>query len=262
MSNLMTWPVFVEKLVRAKKEKKNKGLAVPAITNLIFSGAFDGMLDSTPEDEAALINKYHEMYHEVRDALKSKASLPKAKKGEAVGLEDVASPASLAFWRYQINPLSKFNMLDLADHVLKGRGFDKNGGRGIFTHRRDPQAEGQKTEWVTDRWSDLFLMPKEGERGAFWQSITKGIQSVVLVGVISEAKTLRYANGTKERLSVSLYTGRENVRDLVIWPKKDGRISEMQKATIKPPAWGLFWVRPQLWNGKKTGMIDKWEELL
>lgn len=263
MNAELKWEEFIKKLSQAKKEKKNKGLSVSSITNLIYSGAFDSMVEGIKPIKESPLLSYHQMYEEVKDALKSKASLPKATKTQIIGLSEVNTIAGLNFWRYESNPLHQFDMLKLAETSFKERGFEETNLKQ-FRYSRNPADKDQRMEWVTDKWSEIFNMPKTGPRGAFWMALTKGVQGLVIVGVIAKSEIKTYSNGQKERLVVSVYNGRETVRDLVVWPdrKGDGKISEYAKSTLRAPNFCMLWVRPSLWNEKKNGTIEKWEQML
>lgn len=275
----MTWDEFVQKLRDAKKQKKNKGLSIPAITNLIFSGAFDDMIhdrefliyhSTTDEDGDTFLSRvekvtdryriYTIMYEEAKKALGSKASLPPKKKDDLMALADVKSDAQLQIWRHQINPTTSFSFVDECLPNLKLMGFErvqkgsiealkKNFTDNKFTH---------ETTVVGD-WSKL---PESNDHPII-RDFFSGIRSLGAVGVITDVKKTTYVTDgkNKEMIKVELFNGYGYIKDVILWPSRNGTLNHSLKSNLKKGSLGVLEVKLSInkKNGRRSFSIMNWD---
>jgi hypothetical protein len=252
------WNEFIAKLTEAKAKGQSSGLDVHCITNLIFNQAFDSMIDHPPEGKEQL-PVYTQMYEDVKKALKSQAKLPSPTKSDLIGLDEVTNEAHLALWRHQTNPLATFSLLDYNREGLFLRGF-RSYNHPVYKWSKAGIKGKTIPYFAIDNWSAVFDKPD----GELFRSFTGRYpkRGICLVGVVTDVKMRPYQNGTKERMVVSLFTGHEHVDDLIIWPERDGKVKEFYKGLIKPKSIGIAAVVPNLWNGRKSGYIQYWSELV
>lgn len=248
----MNWNDFIEKLKQAKTEKKNKGLSVSTIVTLIYSGAFDGMVENLEKNP---INRYKIMFNDVTSALGSKASLPKKKKTEILGIIDIKNVVDLAIWRHQVNPFGGFSILDFYRDNLRLMGYmDRNVGRSMVK----PSTEKTNPSFLIDQPSYVY---DYGVDSAFFKAFKERKSNLDIIGVISDVKLRKWQNNTKEMLCITLFTGMETLGNLVIWPKSgENEISEVHKS-LKTGDVGIITIIPNIRNNAPGGSVIKWTNL-
>lgn len=248
----MLWDDFIEQLKAAKKSKKNKGLSVPTIATLLYSGAMDSMMPSgfvgTPE-------AYKDCYNQVRSALGSKANLAKKKKTEMLGLNEVGGQVSLSLWRHQVNPLSVFDIINSCKNDLKPYGFLET-NHPVFLMKRRASDQYKTPGLLTPHWSKIF------QNKVALDSFEAGEYEMVVLGVITSAAIRPYSDGSKERLCFRMYTGIEYTDEITVWPEKTGKLSEQIKEAIQPLEMGFAAVRPKTWNGRPGATLLRWQKLV
>ena len=255
----MLWNEFLNKLSDAKHAKLNKGLSVPAITTLIYSGAFDDSVqDLTPANR---LDTYLKMYQEVREALDSDAKLPSRKKGDVLRIADITGDITLALWRSQSNPLTDFDLLN-SDNVTKWlkfhHGFEKHHHEVVKWHIPSSEKYGKKPGHLIDKWSWVF------ENDYLYDAYSRRDSKIDLMvfGVVIDPEIKIY-QGYKERLAFKIFTGREYTDEITMWPdSEDGKISDVTKQMIVTGAVGLAVVKPSKFAGKKTGTIQKFHRFV
>lgn len=255
MRKFVNWDNFIDKLKEGKKIGKTKGLSVPAITNLLFAGAFDDLIGGDDSNGyASKYQMYNRMFEDVKKALKSKASLPNKKKGEAIGLADVQSDLHLALWRQQVNPLSSFDLIGAYLPQLKLRGYERDSRPGTVAYKKKNSDD--TVNFLLPDWGYIFKY----EGTPQWNAVTskQGMGRIVYLGIVSEVNTLRWANGTKEMIKFKIYIGKETTDEIVCWPEHDtGKIREYTKESLKPGLIALFRVKPTTYQGRRgANLID------
>lgn len=249
----MQWSEFLVKLKEAKIKKKNKGLQVPCITTLIYSGAFDSMI---PTEWPKNHETYHRMYTEVLIALKSKANLPAKTKTAPIGLSDVneQGETALELWRWSTNPLSSFDLVSRCLEPLKSYGFEYylNGSDPTFKmYRPADQTRKRPASFVSDHWAAIFA-----DRRAF--ELFNKTAELAVVGIVTETEMRPFGDG-KEMLKFRLYTGREYTDEIVVWPTYGGNtVNPVDVQNIKPMRVGTAIIKLTEFNGRPGGSLKKW----
>ena len=252
----MKWQEFIEKLAALKKESKTAGASVPCIATLIYSGAFDSMIEDT-EDINTLCQKYNQMFLDVKKALKSTAKLPSKNKAQLIGIDDIDSYTKLGVWRQIVNPLSEFDFTSGVSFFLKSKGFLPQ-DHPVFPWKRLSCKNHPQPLYVCKSWD--FLYTDQMQKGSFFSYLVKDKIRVGFVGVIQSASIRPYGSG-KERLVVDLHNGKELMNGICKWPMKEGNLHPVDK-TMKPGSLVFAVVKPGFFAGKPSGTITEWEELL
>lgn len=248
----MEWNEFCSNLKRAKKEKKTKGLSVPSIAALLFSGAFDSIL---PPDVPKTSENYKIWYDQMRTALSSKASLAKKKKTELIGLEDVYGPISMSLWRHQVNPLSMFDIISSCKEDLKMYGFVDTRNEA-YPMKRPITETHRAPVLLTPYWSKVF------QNSQAIAAFEAGEYELGILGVVTDVSIKTYAEGTKERLVFRMFTGHEYTDEITVWPDKSGKITDFILGSIFQLELGFAIVRPKSWNGRPGASLLKWQKLI
>lgn len=247
MDNLQTWDEFIDKIRTIKQEKLIDKVSAPALANLIFVGAFDELL----KDRLAtgnIIDVYKNAFEEIKTATGSKASLPKKTKNAIVGIVDIKTEAHLAMWRQSSSPLGVYPFLNSLGDNLRILGYTWNEERGQFRKHDDKG----RIHIVTDEWERIFSLYDTN----FWPMIQSKKFVFHIVGVVTNLKTSMYHNNSKEMLKVSLFTGRENIEDLVIWPERDtNKVSPFLKTQLQTGNIYLCEIMPKYDGKRKQGYI-------
>jgi DNA polymerase III alpha subunit len=245
----MTWSDFINNLKLAKKAKKNKGLSVSTIANLLFSGAMDSMITETPTLEL-----YKKMYTEVQDALKSKAQLAKRKKTEMLGLAEVTDEFSLSLWRNQMNPLAVYDLISPCAENLKMFGFEstKHPAYPLMVKKSDKV---RTPVVLTQFWKQVFDSP------AAMASFETGQYELAILGIVTDVNVVKFSDGKKERMVFKLFTGVESTDSITVWPEMNGKVSEVLKASIVPMQLGYCVVRPKPFNGNPSATLLRWNRV-
>lgn len=245
---LNNWDDFINKLKDGKKTGKSKGVSVPCITNLLYAGAFDGLLEDRFQVKKDRFTVYNELFEEVKSALKSKAGLPSKKKTDTIGLEEVNSDLHLALWRQQVNPLSSFDLIGAHMGQLQMRGYTKDDQPGRLAWRKKDESTGIINFLMPD-WQYIFKYLNT----PVWTSFTHkdGMARLQFLGIVSESSKLRYADGQKEMIKFKIYIGKEFTDEIVIWPDREtGKIRDYWRETVKPGLIAIFTVKPTYYNGR------------
>lgn len=246
----------MENLAELKKQSKTKGASVPCITTLIYSGAFDDMLDDTPDIES-LCDKYHEMFLDVKKALKSTSKLPSKNKAQLIGIDDVDSYTKLGLWRQIVNPLSEFDFVSGVEGFLESKGFQRQ-DHPAFPWKRASCKNHPQPLYVCKSWD--FLYSDQIKNGKFFDYLTKDQIRVGFVCVI-QSSSVRPYGGSKERLVVDLHNGKDLMTAITKWPMKNGNLHPVDKS-MKPGSLVFAVVRPGFFAGRPSGTITEWEELI
>jgi hypothetical protein len=242
----MKWNDFIASLKEAKKQKKNKGLSVSAISTLIFSGAMDSMIEDKPG-----LAVYLRMFNEARSALGSKANLAKKKKTELMGLADVKTTIQLSLWRYQVNPLSSFDILEEYKDKLRMLGFLDTNNPG-YPMKSNSEFLSNSPVVLSPYWRNIFTNPKA------MSAFEDGSFDLAIFGTIVDARVVPYDEGRKTRLLFKIFTGVENTDDITVWPGRTGKITESQIAGMSLLNNGCAIIKPKPWNGKPGAVLKKW----
>jgi len=225
----MNWNDFTTKLKKAKDEKRIVGNVAGAFMNLIYSGAMDSLI---PDGKPPALETYDGMFADLKKALGSKANKTKKKKTDMLGLADVTHNILLGTWRFQNNPISQFNLRRYATPLLETKGFKtltqgERDIRGFMKMELDKDGDARiarKTYFVTDEWQkffenqdlrDLFIGGK-GYRESNGE--TEKFQLIVL-GVVIDKK-VTFTRGGKQRMNISLFTGKEKTGEITFWPER------------------------------------------
>lgn len=247
----MKWNEFINKLIDAKKLKKNKGLSVSVIASLIYAGAFDDMI---MEKNANVIEQYNGMFEEVKKALGSSASLPKKKKTDIIGLADVKKPADLALWRYQVNPFGVFDLMQQYKKQLLMLGYEERYGKRSMAK---PSVEKNPPTLLMDNPSVIYTDYKNSK---YFETFVNKTNKLDIIGIVAEVSLRKY-QGDKEFLTLSIFTGSEIVSNLVVWPKwGEKKISEVYKS-IQPRDVGIIGIIPTIRNNTPGGNVVRWTNL-
>lgn len=248
----MLWSDFVDQLKAAKKAKKSKGLSVPTIATLLYSGAMDSMM---PPGFVGSPETYKPLYDQVCKALGSVAKLAKKKKTEMLGLQEVDGAVSLSLWRHQVNPLSTFDIVGSCKEDLKPYGFVETKSPSCPMERK--VSDIYKTPGLlTPHWSKVF------QNKVALDVFEAGKCELVILGVIISAEVKPYSDGTKERLCFKMYTGVEYTDEITVWPDKSGKLPVQIKEAIKSMEMGFAVVRPKTWNGRPGATLLCWQKLV
>lgn len=264
MNKVTTWPQFVDKLTQAKKKSLSKGISVPAITRLIYAGAFDSFL-SAP----ATVDTYKTMYNEVKAALKSKASLPKASKTQTIGIDEIDSGVALHRWKNEVSPIFRFSLIELFKHQLSSLGYLKNPPsaklRNLLYIRerelgyRDGVQEIEKTA-IVDSWEAFWKMPQQFLDSFLLDSVMSRDNrirykfDIAFVGFVSAVENKFYGPDAKEMIKVKLYLGKDHTNFLIQWPDRNtGKIPIHTKSRLELKRPVLMRVKPNLYKDKFRG---------
>lgn len=244
----MKWNEFLTKLKQAREIKKDNKISVAVLCNLIFNGTFDSMI----EEKDPTVETYKRMFEEVKKIKNSKANLPKKRKGEFIGLDQVKSKTQLAVWRSQSCPIvKKIEFEPEIENTLKNYGYERvKKADSIFTFVRGPDIQNKKQSvYATAKWSEIF---KDSRRIQLFDN-----NLLMVYGIISDVSLRRYgANKEKEMLSFKVFTGEETTDELVVWPKKTtNEVSEVMKSEIKNGNLGGVLIRPSFYKGRPAGTV-------
>lgn len=258
----MKWNEFLDKLKVGKDTGKAKKISVPVLAALIFSGAFDSMITQDmylPEDGSTpTVRIYTVMFEQLKKVMKSKASLPKMKKGEYIGLDQVDNLLKLSMWRTQRSPIVKrIDFTPFLAAPLKTWGYEsvnKEGSIFKFIRGADPK-NGKQQVLGTPEWRALF---SDKTRLSLFDS-----RQLMLYGIVTEARILKYGeNKEKERLVFKIFTGYELTDEIVVWPSRQtGQLSEVLKHEVQDGKTCFCLVKPSLWNNKPTATIISFQRL-
>lgn len=262
------WVHFLLKLSDAKKAGVTKGISVPAITRLIYAGAFDSMI---PDDHSGRIDgkvtyeTYEKMHEEVKRALKSKASLPKASKTQSLGIDSIDSNITLLRWRAQASPTFRFNLSELYKNNLENLGFIEHKptdavSKSVVLYKRDRNLGKNRVErtLLIRSWEGLWSLSKKDIDRFLVKSVQAGGTEyefyVAFLGFVTEKETRFYSENAKEMLRVKLYLGEDHTDYLIKWPEwGHDRVSESVKMRLDPRRPVLVRVKPTIWKDKYYG---------
>jgi hypothetical protein len=248
----MLWTEFVAKAKKSKEKGISFRLSVPTIVTLIYSGAFDSSDPTiTPSNR---LDKYREMYDQIKNALESEAQLPGKTKTEILGIRDITGDVSLALWRAQTNPLTDFDILGsdkVAEWLKMNHGFERVTDGNFIKWRVLPTRERRELHLV-DRWSWVF---KKSDAYNMYSAKYPKVD-LTLFGIVIDPQIKIY-QGSKERLTFKIFTGREYTDELTMWPSEDGKISDANKSVIVNGAVGLCIVKPNMFAGRQSGTVYK-----
>lgn len=254
---MVTWDEFVQKLKDAKKQKKNKGLSIPAITNLIFSGAFDDMVGPVAGSKYA---HYLTMYEEAKKALGSKANLPPKKKDDLIALSEVKSDAQLQIWRHQINPTTSFTFVDECIKNLTHLGFERVNKGSIEATRKKVTPAGQFVNEliIVGDWTKI----PEDNNHPIIRDLLNGSRTIGAIGVISNITKSSYVhdNMKKEMIKIEMFNGYGYIKDIIIWPNKKGIVDPALKALIKSGTLGVMEMKMSInkKNNRRSLSVIEW----
>ncbi|CAB5220813.1 hypothetical protein UFOVP244_40 [uncultured Caudovirales phage] len=254
----MNWKEFLNKirLYKATCVAGQVNLRANSLITLLYAGAFDGMLGIERPDLPAYQLFGNEMLH----ALGSKAGIPKAKKGDIIGLDQVQTTLDLHIWRSSINPTYKFNIVEEFDRFLSGLGFRKEDSTSPYAYRRAgselaPEAfifKDIKSLYQNEAYSHFFTT-KKAHIGIF--------------GVVMDFKVRTTKSGT-EMGTFKLFTGNDTTENIYVWPKwrkdqdgtskKEEFISRSVQSSLSGNKPGLAFVKPSYWNDSKQLTLLKW----
>lgn len=246
----MKWSEFLVKISQLKAKGGKLGFNIGVVTRLIFTGAFNSML--TPGDEymkMPAFERYQRMTKEAATAMKSKAKLPGKSKTEAIGIDEIRNDAGLVLWRHIVNPLFQFNLASLyKDHLHKTMGFrpSQNGNvRMIPMVLNLPDKPGCDL-WT--RWEDVYSQTQN------FHTYKAGTRMAAVMGIITKTDKMVMKNG-RVALRVFFFDGFKEW-EIKLWPERDKETYSPGKAAyLKPCTSGLLVIKPDVYNGTKTGNL-------
>jgi len=253
----MMWEDFLKKLTDAKKQKKNKGLSVPTITLLIYSGAFDEMVG---EFECPRPQKYSEMYNEVKKALKSKASLPSKKKDDIFSMSQIEGETQLLVWKQQVNPTFRFSFADHCEWSLKNNGYNPCKRGWLEATKKHENSAGSLLfeTWVVGDWSRL----PDDNNNVIIKDMLSRRKHLGAIGVITGvSKASYYHDGmSKEMMKINFFNGHGHIQDLIVWPGSDGKVDQFMQINAKKGKTGIIDVCMSInkKNGKRSYSVYSW----
>lgn len=252
----MTWIDFLDKIRALKKQGGKAGFNAGVVTRLIYAGAFNSMLVGNkdyldlPAHERCL-----RMTREAVKAMKSNAKLPKASKTEPIGIVDIRNDAGLVLWRHIVNPLFQFNLSSLyKEHLRKTMGFmpsTTGDTRMIPMNLNLPDKPGCD---LYARWEDVYAMP------ASMKSYQQGIRRCACMAIITKTDKMVMKNG-RVALRVYFFDGFREY-EIKLWPPQGRDMYDQAKAAyLKPCAVGLLLIKPDVYNGSRTGSLSHFYEM-
>ena len=266
----MNWLEFLNKIKAFKTEYASKQLNLNAgsLTTLLFAGAFDTMIDHLPRP--LTYQNYHALCSDLKKALGSKAALPKAKKTEALGIENIDSEIKLNMWRYQANPLHQFSLTDHFRGFMTSEGFQKTQGRDKRLIFRRPAPDTDETKHpkdqeraveIWDSWRYVFENNAVFKRNSIWTDTSgkKCYPDVKLgfLGMIQDV-TLRPLKDGRESYTFKLFLGGETTDDLRVWSNEQGFVPHAIRQHLKNGNVGIGICRINLYGEKPSGSLSEW----
>lgn len=254
----MNWLDFLDKLRSGQKAGMKLGVNIGALTKLIFAGAFNGMIKELPEySKMPAWQRCVRMADETTKALKSTGKLPKRTKNEPIGLNEINNDVGLVLWRHMANPLFTHNLTTLyPEHMRMVFGFEANkrGNTQKVPMVKEP-ADGRAGTDLLSAFIYAF------ESAAMSAAYKKGQRNAAVMGIIVKTEARKY-QGHKKFLSVTFFDGYHEY-DVTLWPPFGA--SEFNQATaaaLKPCAYGLFVIKPDLYKGKRGGTLVKFYDMI
>jgi hypothetical protein len=246
---IQTIDELIDFITEAKKNGTNKGISIQAISHLMFVGGLDSLFPSKPN-----LEQYLDTYERLKKALKSIAKLPKKRKGENIGLADVAehkNEHALAYWRYENNPLAKANFIEDYLKEVGEFGF-KQIKPGVYQRagQSDPHSP---NVLLHSRWSQIMAVPQIAT------AMMVGGYQIAGVGMIIKNDILKY-QGSKERMSIRIYTGLEETDPITLWSKTQNgnKISASDKEKYSLFSVGLLIAKVNEYRGKPSYSVANW----
>lgn len=257
----MKWNEFIEKIKTAKANKLHKSLKMSCIANLIFSGAMDEMIGGSPK-MGEMFDTYMNMFEEIKKAIGSKAALPKKTKNMPLGLSDIQNDTQLGLWRYIVNPTSKFNFLEGNLEFFKSRGFKEpcTAAKEAGIHKYFPlTCEGDvlavdRSTYMIKNWGAITDNPFPDR--IVKDKFLRGDRYAAIAGVIYK-KEMRKFGDNRMMMKLSIYNGEELVDNIVVWPKRDGRLPEWALG-ICEMQFGILIAQPKMYKGQLNGTAMGW----
>jgi len=247
MSN---WSDFVDKISKFKKELGGTGMSAPSIIRLIYSGAFDEMIDEELKAKPLQV-RYKDITDQALSAMKSTAKLPKATTKELVGINKIDGIGNLMLWRFSTNPFARYDVSDFCKGFLKSQGFERPIiPEGDITWMK-PAKNGNKTRIdIRYSWSDLF------NKTRVLEAYPKD-RLLASMCIVVKAEKRNY-QVDKESLVVTLFNGHEYIEGVRMWPGESGKLNPLIVTQIKPYNLGLAIIRPKPWNDRPGGTLVSW----
>lgn len=253
----MTWDEFVQKLTDAKKQKKTKGLSVPTLTLLIYSGAFDEMVG---DFEGKRPEKYTKMYQDVKKALKSKAALPAKKKDDIYSISQITSESQLLVWRHQVNPTTQFSFVEHCEMSLKNNGYNICMRGWLEATKQHVNSAGNHLfeTLIAGDWSKI----PEDNNHPIIRDLLSGRRHLGAIGVITSVSKVSYYNNDmqKEMMKINLFNGHGHIQDLIVWPEENGKVNSFMQIDAKKGTTGIIDVRVSInkKNGRRSYSVHSW----
>jgi hypothetical protein len=243
------WDAFIQKLTIAKAEKIIGKFSVPAFTTLIYGGAVDELLSERLDCQNRL-DVYYNAYLEVKHAVDSKAGLPKKSKTAKIGISDIKTEAHLAMWRQTNSPIGVYPFLRSMTENLKGLGFAYDEIKNYFIKRADKGV----VHIATDEYQRIFSFVGT----EFWSRIRQEKYIFHIIGVVTDKQVRLWSNNTKEMMKLSIFTGKENINDLIIWPPYgENEVDPFLKINIEVGNIYLFRILPKVDGEKQSATIKE-----
>jgi len=250
----MMWTEFIEKIKHFKKEGVKSGLNAASITRLLYSGAFDEMIDDETKKIPA-VDRYKKLYQELIAAMESKSQLPKATGMEQIGINKITTSPQLILWRHSVNPFSRHDISGFCRNFLTNEGFElASSASGEITWYKKQSGDNQTQIDVRKSWSGLF-----DSREVYKQY--NGDRLLGIVGIVVSVEKKPYQGG-KESLSVTLFNGMEYIEGVRVWPGKNGKIKPEMIEGLTKNSVGLAIIKPKPWNDKAGGSIVGWTRVM
>lgn len=265
----MLWSDFLLKIKYCKDNKITSGVSASGVALVLFSGGFDSMLENPPK-YGQMLTTYLKMFEDYKKASGSKAELPKKNKTQLIGLQDVKSDRSLVLWRFIVNPVSKFDFVQVykeqlrmiglveLDLMKKNMGFDRfftMESKGGTNHFPLPT-------YLTKSMSYIFNAPHPNSDTICKRFTQKernaNSRDAAFVGVVISKRKIPYGAG-QHRMVINFYNGYETI-NVIVWPDYKTRLLP-NLDYLKPMSVGVMTVRPNLWKGNGGCIFERWSPL-
>lgn len=242
----ITWEEFLQQIKTLKKDYKagQVDLRAGPLVTLLYAGAFDTMLGREPT-----FTEYKGLSSELLTALGSKAALPKAKKGEILGIADIKATIDLHLWRSEMSPTYKFDIAALFEQFILSLRFLKT--TGDLSYRR-PALKNCGEILVFRNSKTVF------ENLRFFDYVNqKGLERTVgIVGIVRDFQ-VRKTKAGREMGTFRMFLGDGSSDLIYIWPiRGEDFLPYVKTQFLKNGQSGIVTARPAIWNNNRQYVMD------
>lgn len=241
-----SWTEFIAGLTDLKTNYETGSLTINfgSVMTLILTGVFDEWFD--PEQLG--IEFYRARIAELKKALKSSATGGKAKKNQTFGVSDIITDFDLQVWRYENNPLYTFNFVNKFSAELKSMHFKETG-------KAKYPMKSSEYMLYTD-WNDVF---ENVNTYTYFSKPADGKLRLAVLGMVKDFRDAGFEKDgvKKESLVFKMFLGDCMTEDLRVWGNfRSNKVPKAIRENVKNGAIGLCIIKPNLWNGRKTGSVE------